>query len=77
MWRHVVPGFFALAFISCIGCHPVDYECVVRYDPWYGYYYQYCYAVPEQDWEHRKCEGEQGAKAENASTSSVHRASGL
>jgi len=28
---------------------------VIRYDPWYGSYYQYCYAVPEGDWEHRQC----------------------
>src|SRR5882672_239864 len=57
MWRHVVPGFFAVAISGFIGCHcEEDYQCVVRYDPWYGSYYQYCYAVPEGDWEHRQCE---------------------
>ena len=50
MWRHVVPGVFALAISGFIGCHcEDDYQCVVRYDPWYGTYYQYCYAIAGDD----------------------------
>jgi hypothetical protein len=57
MWRHVVPGVFVLAISGFVGCHvEEDYRCVVRYDPFYGAYYQYCYSDSDDDWEHRQCE---------------------
>src|SRR5262249_21823589 len=57
MWRHVVPGLAAvLALSGCAECDEYSYNCVWRFAPYYGYY-QDCYAVQNQCWDHHHCEG--------------------
>ena len=57
MWRHVVPGLTAvLALSGCVECDEYSYNCVWRFAPYYGYY-QDCYAVRNQCWDHQHCEG--------------------